>query len=95
MIKAWKNERTRRVFENGNIRGFRGLDRTKAENRLAALNVAKSLDDLGWLRSVGLHKLKGNRKGQWAMTVNGPWRVCFRFHKGHAYDVEITNYHKG
>ena len=64
MIKAWKNERTRRVFENGNIRGFRGLDTTKAENRLAALNVAKSLDDLGWLRSVGLHKLKGNRKGQ-------------------------------
>ncbi len=33
--------------------------------------------------------------GQWAMTVNGPWRICFRFKDGDAYDVEITNYHKG
>jgi proteic killer suppression protein len=95
MIKTWKNPRTRRVFESGSSRGFRGLDTEKAENRLAALNVAKSLDDLGRLKSVGLHKLKGDRKGQWAMTINGPWRVCFRFYEGDAYDVEITDYHKG
>jgi toxin HigB-1 len=36
---------------------------------LAALNVAKSLNDLSPLKSIGLHKLKGNRKNQWAMTV--------------------------
>ncbi len=95
MIRSWKNARVRRVFESGNVRGFRGLDREKVENRLAALNVAKSLEDLGRLRSVGLHKLKGSRKGQWAMIVNGPWRVCFRFDRGHAHDVEITDYHKG
>ena len=53
MIKTWKNQRTRRVFENGNIRGFRGLDGTKAENRLAALNVAKSLEDLGSSGALG------------------------------------------
>ena len=91
---SWRNVRTQRVFERSAIRGFRGLDREKAENRLAALNVAKSLDDLGRLRSVGLRKLKGRRKGQWAMTVNGPWRLCFRFHEGDAHDVEITDYHK-
>ena len=39
--------------------------------------------------------LSGNRAGQWAMTVNGPWRICFRFKNGDAHDVEITNYHKG
>ncbi|RJF88486.1 hypothetical protein D3874_16945 [Oleomonas cavernae] len=43
--------------------------------------------------SVGLHKLAGNRKGQWAMTVNGPWRLCFRFEDGDAWDVEIVDYH--
>jgi proteic killer suppression protein len=47
------------------------------------------------LKSVGLHKLKGDRKGQWAMTVNGPWRICFEFRKGDAYEVEIVDYHKG
>jgi proteic killer suppression protein len=47
------------------------------------------------LRSVGLHKLKGDREGQWAMTVSGPWRICFAFRRGDAYDVEIVDYHKG
>jgi proteic killer suppression protein len=62
---------------------------------LLALNVAKSLQDLSPLKSVGLHKLKGARRPQWAMTVNGPWRICFEFRRGDAYDVEIVDYHKG
>jgi plasmid maintenance system killer protein len=44
---------------------------------------------------LGLHKLKGNRKGQWAMTVNARWRICFEFRNGDAYEVEIVDYHKG
>ena len=47
------------------------------------------------LRSVGLHKLKGDRKGRWAMTVNARWRICFKFDKGDAYEVEVVDYHKG
>ena len=62
---------------------------------LLALNVAGTLQDLSPLKSVGLHKLKGRRKGQWAMTVNGPWRICFEFRKGDAFNVEIVDYHKG
>ena len=72
-----------------------GLDADAAVDLLLALNVAKALHDLSPLKSVGLHKLKGDRKGQWAMTVNGPWRICFEFRKGDAYEVEIVDYHKG
>jgi proteic killer suppression protein len=25
--------------------------------------------------------------------VNDQWRICFRWSKGDAYDVEITDYH--
>ena len=66
-----------------------------AVDLLLALNVAKSMSDLSPLASVGLHKLKGDRKRQWAMTVNGPWRIYFEFRKGDALNVEITDYHKG
>jgi proteic killer suppression protein len=59
------------------------------------LNVAKSLGDLSPLKSAGLHKLKGDRRGQWAMTVNDRWRICFEFRKGDAYEVEVVDYHKG
>ena len=84
--KIWNGERPNR---------FRGLDFAAAVDLLLALNVAKTLQDLSPLKSVGLHKLKGERKRQWAMTVNGPWRICFEFRKGNAHNVEIIDYHRG
>jgi proteic killer suppression protein len=74
---------------------LRGLDFETCGDLLLALNVAKKLQDLSPLKSVGLHRLRGDRKGQWAMSVNGPWRVCFEFRNGDAYNVEIVDYHKG
>ncbi|MBV8474278.1 MAG: type II toxin-antitoxin system RelE/ParE family toxin [Hyphomicrobiales bacterium] len=92
MIKTWSNSATRRFAEDGKSK-FAGLDADAAVELLAALNAAISLDDLSPLKSVGLHKLGGDRKGQWAMTINGPWRLCFRFRDGDAWDVEIADYH--
>ncbi|MDC7790011.1 type II toxin-antitoxin system RelE/ParE family toxin [Rhodoplanes sp. TEM] len=86
---------SRRVWGGERPNQLRGLDFDAAIDLLLALNVAKGLGDLSPLRSVGLHKLKGDRKGQWAMTVNERWRICFVFRKGDAYDVEIVDYHKG
>jgi toxin HigB-1 len=95
MIRSWRNSVTRKVWEGERPTQFRGLDFDAATDLLLALNVAKALDDLSPLKSVGLHKLKGERKSQWAMTVNARWRICFEFRKGEAYEVEIVDYHKG
>jgi proteic killer suppression protein len=95
MIRSWRNSASRKIWEGERPNQFRGLDVSAAVDLLLALNVAKSLHDLSPLQSVGLHKLKGDRKGQWAMTVNGPWRICFEFRRGDAHDVEIVDYHKG
>jgi proteic killer suppression protein len=95
MIQSWANSRSRRFYEEGKVSKFRGINVDSAEELLAALDAATSLKDLSPLKSVGLHKLSGDRAGQWAMTVNGPWRICFQFKNGNAYNVEITDYHKG
>jgi proteic killer suppression protein len=95
MIRSWRNAATRKVWEGGKPNQFRGLDFDAAIDLLLALNIAKSLRDLSPLKSVGLHKLKGARKQQWAMTVNGLWRIRFEFRKSDAYHVEIVDYHKG
>lgn len=92
MIRSWANSATRRFAEDGKSK-FSGLDEDAAIDFLASLDAALSLADLSPLKSVGLHKLTGSRKGQWAMTVNGPWRICFRFEAGDAWDVEIVDYH--
>jgi proteic killer suppression protein len=92
MIRSWANSATRRFAEDGKSK-FSGLDADRAIELLATLDAATSLADLSPLASVGLHKLSRDRRGQWAMAVNGPWRICFRFDDGHAFDVEIVDYH--
>jgi proteic killer suppression protein len=95
MIKTWANRAGERFFREGKASSFRGLDAEAAQDLPAALDAATNLGDLSPLKSVGLHKLKGDRAGQWAMTVNARWRICFRFKDGDAYDVAIVDYHRG
>ncbi len=92
MIKSWKNSATRQLAETGKSK-FSGMNVDAALDLIYALQRARSLDVLSPLKSVGLHKLKGSRKGQWAMTINGPWRLVFEFRDGDAHEVEITDYH--
>jgi toxin HigB-1 len=95
MIRSWRNATSRKLWDGEKPNQFRGLDFEAAIDLLLALNAAKSLHDLSPLKSVGLHKLKGDRKGQWAMSVNARWRICFAFRQGDAHDVEIVDYHRG
>ena len=95
MILSWADSRTQRFYEQDKASKFPGMDIGAAEDLLAILDAAESLKDISPLKSVGLHKLSGSRAGQWAMTVNGPWRICFRFKDGDAFDVQITDYHRG
>jgi proteic killer suppression protein len=95
MIRSWRNSASRKIWDGERPNQFRGLDFEAATDLLLALNVAKSLQDLSPLKSVGLHKLKGERRNQWAMNVNQRWRICFEFRKGEAFEVEIVDYHRG
>ena len=64
-----------------------------AVRRLEYIHFAKTIDDLKVPPSNRLHSLKGDRAGQYSISVNDQWRICFRFVDGHAYDAEITDYH--
>ena len=95
MIRSFGDSATRRLFEDGRRRGFRGLDYDRAMSRLDALDAATSLEPLRSLRAARLHALSGPMRGRWAMTVNARWRVTFRFRVGDAHDVLIEDYHIG
>ena len=92
MIRSWANGATRRFAESGKSK-FSGLEARRADLLLRLLYRVRSLNEISPLKSVGLHPLKGERKGPWAITINGPWRICFRFEDGDAHDVEIVDYH--
>ena len=60
---------------------------------LEYLDMATGLEDLKVPPSNRLHELQRERKGQYSISVNDQWRICFRFEDGDAYDVELTDYH--
>jgi len=79
------NGAARQFAETGKSR-FSGLDIARAQRRISDLNAISSLDQISPLKSLNLHKLSGDRKGQWAITINGPWRLVFRFEGGNAFE---------
>ena len=96
MIKTWRNSVSRRIFEEGRApKRFGSLDLTLAQRRLQAVSDVKALIERRVIASFRLHKLRGSRKGQWSVSLNGPWRICFYFDEeaGDAFGVEVTDYH--
>ena len=65
----------------------------KLADVLAALGTAEEPGDVGLFPGWRLHPLKGDLKGFWSVTITGNWRVVFRFDKGDALDVDLTDYH--
>jgi proteic killer suppression protein len=61
--------------------------------KLWILDAAGFLDDLKIPPGNKLEPLKGNRAGQYSIRINEKYRICFRWHQGSAYDVEIIDYH--
>ena len=66
-----------------------------ALRKLKMLNQAQTLLDLRVPPANRLEALKGSRKGKHSIRINDQWRICFRWERGQAYDVEIIDYHKG
>jgi proteic killer suppression protein len=64
-----------------------------AQRKLAILDAAESLQDMGVPPGNRLERLSGDREGQYSIRVNDQWRICFRWSDGDAYDVEIVDYH--
>ena len=65
----------------------------RALRKLEYIDLATALNDLKVPPGNRLHELERDRKGQFSISINDQWRICFRFVEGDAYDVEITDYH--
>jgi len=61
--------------------------------KLLVLDAAGRLADLRVPPANRLEKLSGDRRGQHSIRINDQWRICFRWRDGHAYDVEVVDYH--
>ena len=93
MIESFSSAETERLFTTGKSRRLPPDILRRAVMRLTQLDAATMIDDLRLPSSNWLEALLGSRAGQWSICINEQWRVCFRFERGNAQDVEILDYH--
>lgn len=93
MIKSFQSKETQKIFNREYSRKFPSSIQRVALRKLWMLDAAASLNDLRVPPANRLEALKGSRKGQHSIRINRQWRICFKWLKRDAYDVEITDYH--
>ncbi len=93
MIKTFADQLTQELYTTGKAKRFPADVAKRAARKLEYVDLAKRLDDLKVPPGNRLHSLDGDRKGQYSISINDQWRICFRFVDGDAYDVEVCDYH--
>ena len=96
-IKSFKNKGTEDInygwISKAALRILpKGLHR-KTQVKIARLGAAISMQDLRDIRGNRFEALKGDRRGQYSIRINEQYRVCFKWEKENALDVEIADYH--
>lgn len=92
MIKGFRHKGLDRFFRKGDARGIQAQQAARIARILDLLDDASTAEQLN-IPGYYLHPLKGDRKGEWAMTVSGNWRITFRFDGEDAVDVNLEDYH--
>ena len=90
-IRSFADRDTETVWLDKRVRRFQGIQ-AQAKRRLNVLNAVATLDDLRNNPGARLHRLKGDRAGQWAIAINEQYRLVFDWDDGPT-NVEITDYH--
>mgnify|MGYP001558203475 CR=1 FL=1 len=92
MIKSFRHKGLDAFYHTGSKAGIQPHHATRLRSQLTALDVAKTPEEMrfhGWK----LHALTGNLTGYWSVTVNGNWRMIFRFEGEDAELVDYLDYH--
>jgi proteic killer suppression protein len=91
MIKSFRDKNTEKVFLRDKSRRYSTSVQRMALRKMLILDAAESLDELRLLLGHRIKKLSGNRRGQHSIGLNDQWRICFRWSRGHACEVEIAD----
>ena len=92
MIISFKHKGLEQFYLKGTTRGIQAKHQKKLRLQLSALDTAQVIEDMN-LPGYRLHPLKGERKGLWAISVNGNWRLTFRFENGNVTILNYEDYH--
>lgn len=93
MIKTFKCKETGKIYNGIYSKMFSANVQKRALDKLFNINAALDIKDLINPPSNRLHSLEGDRKGQYSISINMQWRICFTWENNNAFNVEIIDYH--
>ena len=93
MIESFSCAETEKIWRRQVSRKLPHDIQRIARRKLLMLDAAPDLNALRVPPGNRLEILKGGRSGQHSIRVNDQWRICFEWNNGHAYRVEIVDYH--
>jgi proteic killer suppression protein len=92
MIVRFRHGALERLFTRGDRSGVNARHVRKLRQILAALDNASDPGGMS-LPGFRLHPLRGERRGHWAVSVSGNWRVVFAFDGPDVTNVDLVDYH--
>lgn len=98
MIVDFGNKTARDIWEKDESKTLPKELWIRAKALLTIMYNTSTIEDLkirGQPPDIRLHKLKGDRKEYWSITIKLPWCITFKFKNGEFHNVVIENYHKG
>ena len=93
MIRSFRDREAQRLFHREPARKLPSAVQRVALRKLVQLDAATALSDLRVPPGNRLERLKGKRAGQFSIRINDQWRICFRWSRNDAFEVEIVDYH--
>jgi proteic killer suppression protein len=93
MIQSFKSKSTKELWLTGKSKKLESTILRVALRKLWQIDNAVALEDLKAPPNNRLEPLKADREGQYSIRLNNRWRVCFIWDEGHAYEIEIVDYH--
>lgn len=92
MIRSFRHRGLERFFTRSDYRGIPAQFAPRLERLLDRLDASTKAEDMN-LPGFKFHSLKGDRRGAFAVSVSGNWRLTFHFEGEDAADVNLEDYH--
>ena len=94
-IRSIQHRGLRHLIEDDNPRFLQHALVDRIRKILTALILSETLDRFiadaphGWR----IHRLSGDRQGEWSVSVSGNWRITFEEDESYIYRLNLEDYH--
>jgi len=92
MIRSFADTATEQVFHHRHSLRYAAFERV-ALRKLRQIHRVSRVEDLFEAPANHLEAPKSGREGQWSLSLDGSWRMCFEWRNGDAYEVQIVDCH--